>query len=235
MEKKSNIHRFIEFVIDELFYEESLNLSKSKCRDRTNYDFDNPTYITPFEYVFREYKIDHLSFMNWREDIDDELSEDQFHEYYLYLYETDEYSRIIESLGEDVFYILFLNRELLQEFNQLFASYLEMCNGDEVAKQTVLDRELQEIVRDDYKLYRVNIPEWVKRAVYFRDRGMCVTCGKDLSGYLSLDNKENYDHIVPLNLYGFNDVSNIQLLCRECNSGKSGNQSLPTTRYQSWY
>ncbi|WP_412762419.1 HNH endonuclease signature motif containing protein [Peribacillus simplex] len=49
---------------------------------------------------------------------------------------------------------------------------------------------------------------------------MCVNCGIDLSVYLSLDNKENYDHIVTLNLYGFNDVSNIQLLCRKCNSEK---------------
>ena len=30
------------------------------------------------------------------------------------------------------------------------------------------------------------MPEWVKRAVFYRDRGRCVLCGKDLSGQLAI-------------------------------------------------
>ncbi|MFK0522194.1 HNH endonuclease [Paenibacillus illinoisensis] len=235
--KKSNLHSFIEFIIDSLFWEESSKLSISRCRDRSNLDFDNPTYITPLEQVLSEYKMGIVSFMQWwKISATDQVLEDGlFEDYYNYLFSLSNYYKVVESLSEDVFYIIFLNRKLLQEFNELFSSYLQSCQDSEDAKEYIMDNGLQEVIRSDFKLHRVNIPMWVKRAVYFRDRGICVNCGRDLSGYLSLENVENFDHIVPLNLFGFNDVTNIQLLCRDCNSKKSGNRSEPITMYQSWY
>lgn len=65
-----------------------------------------------------------------------------------------------------MFYILFLNRECLQEFNKFFASNLEMCDGDEEAKNAVIEDDLHDIVRPNFKLNRVNIPKWVERAVF---------------------------------------------------------------------
>ncbi|MEB8944924.1 HNH endonuclease signature motif containing protein [Bacillus cereus] len=232
--KKSNLHVFIEFVIEELFREEAFNLSKSTCIKGTN---SNPTYMTPIEYAFRIHKIEYLSFMDWiKNSKRDSVYDNPFEEYYFMLFNREEeFYKLIEVLSEEVFYIIFLNRELLQEFNEFVASYLEMCVGDEDASEALVKEGLDDIMKSNFKLKRVNIPRWVERAVYFRDRGICVSCGKDLSGFLNNDNKENYDHIIPLNLYGFNDVSNIQLLCRECNSKKSGNHSLPMTRYQRWY
>ncbi|MBV4522630.1 HNH endonuclease [Pseudomonas sp. SWRI74] len=68
---------------------------------------------------------------------------------------------------------------------------------------------------------RVTIPKWVRRAVFYRDRGRCVLCDKDLFGQINLENHKNYDHIVPLAKHGLNDTSNIQLLCKECNQMRS--------------
>ncbi|HIF9070930.1 TPA: HNH endonuclease [Photobacterium damselae] len=53
---------------------------------------------------------------------------------------------------------------------------------------------------------------------------------------LSLDNHANYDHMVALANCGFNDVSNIQLLCKECNQiGKRAGEAVTSTLYQNWY
>jgi hypothetical protein len=42
-------------------------------------------------------------------------------------------------------------------------------------------------------LKRVGISMWVKRAVFYRDRGMCSLCQKDLSGTLSAQPDSQYD------------------------------------------
>ncbi|WP_037287752.1 HNH endonuclease [Saccharibacillus sacchari] len=234
--KRSNLHVFIEFIIDSLFWEQYSKLKISNCIDRSHFDFSNLRYITPLEEIFVEYGVDHLSFMEWWEESEEDVLEERhFEEYYQELVLLEGYYEVIELLSEDVFYILFLNRKFLQEFNEIFSSYLSMCEGDDFAIEYSKESSLKHHLRKDCKLKRVSIPSWVKKAVYFRDRGACTKCGKDLSGYLSLENKENYDHIIPLNLYGFNDVTNIQLLCKECNSEKSGYKHATETRYQSWY
>src|SRR3546814_20659888 len=48
------------------------------------------------------------------------------------------------------------------------------------------------------RLARVRPPKWAQSAVFFRDRGRCVLCEKDLTGLMSIDTVENYDHIVPI-------------------------------------
>src|SRR3546814_4546557 len=60
--------------------------------------------------------------------------------------------------------------------------------------------------------------KWAQRAVFFRDRGRCVLCEKDLTGLMSIDNVENYDHIVPISGWGINrseeHTSELQSLMR---------------------
>lgn len=81
-------------------------------------------------------------------------------------------------------------------------------------------------------LKRVSIPQWAKRAVYYRDRGVCVKCHRDLSGTLNIGNSGNYDHIVPLEKGGLNDVTNVQLLCSTCNLSKAGTEILTSDQYE---
>jgi len=57
------------------------------------------------------------------------------------------------------------------------------------------------------------ITQTTKKDVYVRDGGVCQCCGD----YKYLE----YDHISPYSCGGGTDISNIQLLCKECNRSKS--------------
>jgi 5-methylcytosine-specific restriction endonuclease McrA len=75
------------------------------------------------------------------------------------------------------------------------------------------------IIRDDSttvsrpKFPRQPIPRDVQREVWRRDEGQCVRCKRK--------EKLEYDHIIPLSKGGSNTVRNLQLLCENCNRGKS--------------
>jgi hypothetical protein len=56
-----------------------------------------------------------------------------------------------------------------------------------------------------------------KKIVYTRDGGICQCCGSSLS--------LEYDHITPFSCGGSSEVSNIQLLCLQCNRSKSNSCS----------
>lgn len=58
-----------------------------------------------------------------------------------------------------------------------------------------------------------HIPSHVRREVWRRDQGRCVSCG----GRHNLE----YDHIIPVSKGGGNTARNIELLCEECNRRKS--------------
>ena len=47
-------------------------------------------------------------------------------------------------------------------------------------------------------------------------------CSKDLTGLLETEKirEKQFDHIVPLEKGGLNDVANIQLMCQKCNTKK---------------
>lgn len=59
---------------------------------------------------------------------------------------------------------------------------------------------------------RAHIPASLRQAVYARDGRRCLHCGAD--EHLSLD------HIVPWSKGGRDDLTNLQTLCRSCNSSK---------------
>lgn len=124
-----------------------------------------------------------------------------------------------------MFYILFANRRLLANLNDLLARTVQLNFSDD------LPDDIAHLFDRTGKLKRVAVPEWVKRAVFHRDRGMCSSCNKDLSGLVSAQPDRHYDHIVPLAIGDLNDVTNIQLLCEACNLAKaaqpnSGDQHL---------
>ena len=56
------------------------------------------------------------------------------------------------------------------------------------------------------------IPSSVKISVWRRDQGKCVQCG--------LNEKLEYDHIIPVAKGGSNTERNVQLLCEKCNREK---------------
>lgn len=139
------------------------------------------------------------------------------------------YEELLEKIAGEVFFILFLNREFLGNFNKLISKYLT-----DVAIEDI-DEELRENFEQDGVLRRKNMPKWVRKAVFHRDRGRCSICHTDLTGLISISSKENFDHIIPLAKGGVNDITNIQLLCEACNKSKSHKTVPPSKFYEKWY
>lgn len=151
-------------------------------------------------------------FYDWLQEETYDLLEDAFDDYLVQLWIGDKYENVVDQIAEEMFYILFLNRNFLLCFNHYMSRTHEA------------------------NFLRTHMPEWVKRAVFYRDRGRCVLCGKDLSGQLAISGEReiHYDHMVPLEQGGMNDVTNIQLLCSSCNLSK-GTFSATSNIYQNWY
>ena len=61
---------------------------------------------------------------------------------------------------------------------------------------------------------RQPIPEAVRRLVFRRDGGRCVSCGQD--------ELLQFDHVIPVALGGASTAENLQLLCATCNREKGG-------------
>jgi 5-methylcytosine-specific restriction endonuclease McrA len=135
-----------------------------------------------------------------------------------YEHHTRKYISLLRELlpsvhiTQDTFHLLFGNRLLLLRFNEEIARLIrEQVKGD-----VHID-----VAERDGVLRRVYLPQWVKRAVFYRDHGRCVTCGKDLTGTVFISEDVHYDHVVPLVEGGSNDPTNFQLMCADCNLSKS--------------
>ncbi len=153
--------------------------------------------------------------------------------YELSEYDEDEMLELIEKLRElipiyrivhETFQLLFSNRRFLKVFNQLVAGFI----------QNLKKSDYPEILKRDGVLFRKNLPTWGKRGIFYRDRGRCIKCGKDMTGVIVTGEEVHYDHIVPLAVGGTNDPVNFQLLCRECNLSK-GVDTFTTQRYPNYW
>ena len=133
------------------------------------------------------------------------------------------FEELFIKMSDEVFYILFANRQFLLEFNNLTA-------------ETILDTEFpQKHLTPKGTIKRVAIPKWVKDAVFHREKGRCVFCNTDLTGLVNTLTNSNYDHIVPLDLHGTNDPCNIQLTCEKCNKTKTNKDGTTSNKYIPWW
>lgn len=142
----------------------------------------------------------------------------------------DKFIEFFEVISNEVVHILFNDKHFLVLFNRLVRNVLKDNNG------TYAYIEWPENSRNENgTIRRCRIPQWVKYAVYHRDKGRCVFCNRDLTGLVNTLNKENFDHIVPLKKYGTNDPCNLQLACEHCNKSKGAKDKVPNYKYQSWW
>jgi 5-methylcytosine-specific restriction endonuclease McrA len=136
----------------------------------------------------------------------------------------DIFFELFDKMADEVFYILFSNRKFLLNFNNLVALAVKQdlkFPAQYLAKKGTIKRAL--------------IPQWVKKAVYHRDKGRCVFCNTDLTGIINFSENSNYDHIVPLDLFGVNDPCNIQLACEKCNKSKTNKDGATSSLYMPWW
>ena len=154
--------------------------------------------------------VHYIKFLNENEYPNQEEYEDD-RDYSTYLFNLIE-GKCLRKITDEIFYLLFGDREFLMKFNELVASEIS----------TLLVSEFPEILEKDGVLKRPNRwSTWVKNAVRNRDKEECVHCGKDLTATKKTTNQSEIDHIVSLNESGGNDVTNLQYSCKECNNDKS--------------
>jgi hypothetical protein len=120
---------------------------------------------------------------------------------------------VLDQLSVEVFTLLYQDREFLREFNQHAANYVRRL------KQYNYPSYLK---RDGVFFRNKSWNSWLKKGLFFRDKGRCAICSCDLTGLLATDNNLAVDHIVPLALGGINDPTNLQILCSLCNTKKGG-------------
>lgn len=142
---------------------------------------------------------------------------------------TENFADLFDKISPELVHILFNDKQFLFKFNSLV---------QKIVKDEEKDYNLpwpKDSLNEDGTIKRQTIPQWVKNAVYHRDKGHCVFCSRDLTGLVNVLRQSNYDHIIPLKQFGTNDPCNIQLTCEECNKSKGAQLKMPKYKYQSWW
>jgi hypothetical protein len=171
--------------------------------------------IESIEEAFHRYGIRSMPFKEFLHCTDPHEQDEQDACHSWMLNQEEAFGSLWERMTDEVFHLLFGNRGFLLRFNLSLAEYR---------------RE-----RGDSPSPRCAIPQWVRKAVYFRENGKCALCKKDLSGLIALDARQHYDHIVSLKEFGANDPCNIQLLCEKCNLVKGASPARTSSVYDSWW
>ena len=230
-QKESILHQFIYYVVSTTIEDESYD-NAIKQLETAKLRGDNKLGSIYIEWIFENYKMNCLPFRDFCKKELQSINEDDFYNYYNELLLCSDIEELFKRITEEVFYIIFNNRNLLLKFNWVIAGYIQNLNIN------IFSEDFQEnsvYLLKEGQLRRESIPVWIKKAVYFRDRGKCCLCKKDLSGMLTLNNEPEYDHIIPLKQGGANDVTNIQLLCKECNRSKGDKKIETSILYEKWY
>lgn len=225
-QKSSVLHQFIDFAVYLSFREEVDDV----VLDSVVYD---KNYILWLNEALKTYKITHLGFKDWLQtrslSLDKLEHEETILEYYDYLYETGSFQGLLQQISDEVFFVLFMNRNFLYHFNKQISTRIAKIKTQDFPDDSRI------LFKKDGFLRRVNIPVWVKKAVFYRDRGICSNCQKDISGLINIHNSKHFDHIIPLASGGLNDISNFQLLCEACNLGKKDKEIQVSKIYERWY
>lgn len=221
--RKSSLQMFIQEICYRVYWELTSEVEYSEIEYKKSYI---PSINLKIDSLIARYSTQQITYTSWLENNESGEPSDYFASV------SDQLEEVFEEMSYEVFHILFQNRAFLQNYNKLLADSF----------QSFFENGMQEIRAEDKKYYsskgylkRVNIPKWVQRTIFFRDRGRCVYCLADLSGRLSLLTEENFDHIIPLAQFGSNDVSNIQLCCRTCNNKKLKKIIPPSSKYEKWF
>lgn len=106
-----------------------------------------------------------------------------------------------------------LKQEILDKEKEKLEKEKRRQLKTQVRKELIEEGVLSNLNESDLK--REPIPQDVLDKVWNRDGGKCVKCGSQ--------EKIEFDHIVPFSKGGSNTYRNLQILCEQCNRGKSNN------------
>lgn len=209
-QKQTALHQFAHVITDEKFLDDTdgryIN-AETETGERQRYlpvDIAMHAYGIDTPEMFRIPAPDRTPTRNgtittWTES---SAAADACYDYTLDLLLTEPYDLRASRITDEVFHTVFPNRVLLGQLHQLIAAYV-LDAGD-----TDLPDVLKKLFSPRGGLIRVSPPTWARNAVFFRDRGHCVYCGADLTRLVSVLEPAHFDHIVPLDHGGLNDVTN---------------------------
>lgn len=123
-------------------------------------------------------------------------------------------NKAVKKLTPTVFQILFSDRTFLFSFQKEISRKIK----------TLKKKDYPDLLKFDGVFKRPqNIPSWLRSAIYYRDKGRCQLCWRDITGLVSPSRPREIqlDHMIPLAQSGSNDPTNFQLTCGQCNQGKS--------------
>lgn len=137
----------------------------------------------------------------------------------------DKHRQLFENglhfIVDDTFFLAWQLKSLLADFNGALAARIRgMKLSDD--PRLVADGRLP---RPNY------IPTWVVTVLHQRDRGFCQECGRPAIASLGSDEAPHIDHIVALANGGGSDVTNLRLMCAECNLGKGASNALVANQF----
>jgi 5-methylcytosine-specific restriction endonuclease McrA len=244
--KFRSIYNFVDIIDSAVRYETNLfnfnedyflNSSTNFCRDTVLHQYIVCELLNHFRRDFRKNGecYDENTIESWYElfslhaveiekfDFEREEFDLTMEIYQWFLRNETKFYALFDSIGEEVFHILFSNRNFLLNFNNLITNTVKEF---EYPKTSLTEKET---------IKRVNIPKWVKTAVFHRDKGRCVFCNTDLTSIVNTFTNSNYDHIVPLDRYGINDPCNVQLCCEKCNKSKTNKEGATSNKYFAWW
>lgn len=202
-QKKSLLHIYVESTLFNYYLRNF----------RKNGDCYEEEDIDEWKSIFTAYNVTlHFPDCNF----DDPEEDDCVYEWFLD--NEASFKALFKKLSIEIVHILFVNKKFLLHFNELARK-----SFNEIPKALLTEKGT---------IKRTAIPKWAQRAVFHRDYGHCVFCNKDLTGIISTMATSNYDHIIPLDKQGFNDVCNLQLSCESCNKSKGAKEDAPTYKYE---
>jgi hypothetical protein len=220
--KHTALHQFAWFSVELLLFED---LSS----DQFDSVLSSQDKLLPINRAMEAHGIEHTTLAEWMSARDKTLADvvqDDLDEYVANLCIEQGYENFLTQTTDEIFFVLFLNRGVLAALNQLVAGYIQDVEPDGC------EPDVQNLFERPGMLKRQYIPQWARRAVFFRDRGRCVYCERDLSGLVSVESSDHFDHMIPLAEGGINDVTNLQLLCGECNLKKGDRCTGTSCRYE---
>lgn len=213
----SLLHRYIYAMI----------AAEHRHEYRSNADLYETEEISNLQRLFDVYCIGYVPYDKFTSPIPPEeatsRAEDPFYQWYLS--QEASFELLWEKLTDETFHLLFGNRAFLLKFNLSVSRFVDRYKAAIPA----------EYLGRDGKIKRQPLPVWARDAVFYRDHGRCVLCQVDLSGLLSTDRFDHFDHIVPLASLGTNDPCNLQLLCEACNLRKAAGEPVTGHRYPPWW
>jgi len=215
--KYTPLHDYIEFVVSNVIWEE-MDREPKELLDDISARWGKKLWV---DHLLEGHSFDE-SFIRWAKKNPDNP---EVEEYLRYLQQEDILPELLERIAKEAFHILFTNRKVMRNFSN-HAAYQILENAVNIYPEKFNGKGC---------LKRKSIPQWAKNAVFHRDKGICVFCKTDITKLINQQNGVHYDHVLPLAKGGMNDITNLQLLCENCNLKKAATLARSSYEYQSWY